>query len=752
MGKLAKYSRRAFLIGVTAIAGGVAFGVYETRKSLPNPLHPGPGQATLNPYILIDAQGVTIITPRAEMGQGVQTTLAALVAEELDVEWVQIRTLHGPAAQAYYNGAILGMALPFKDYALKGWQESAKSATEFLPKMLGLQVTGGSTSMIDGFEKMRLAGATGREMLKQAASARMDVPADTLRTHAGQVIAPSGAALPYTDLAADAARQSVPRGLKLRPRAEWKYLGRDMPRVDLVAKSTGTAEYGADIRLAGMKFATLRMNPHRAGMQRFDASAAQSMPGVEKIVDLGDGVAVIATNTWLAMQAAQAIEIDWQPAAYPAYTAGLRAAIEAALDGSANSHLRDDGNAAKRIKSAADTPGAKVLRASYSVPYLAHATMEPMNATALYTKDALTLWSGNQAPIIARDKAAEAVGLKPAQVSVHTPYMGGGFGRRPEPDFSIYAARVAQAMPGVPVKTMWSREEDMTHDYYRPAAFARFEGVVENGTARALDARIAAPSVTRQSGLRLSGFAAPGPDKGHVEGAFDQPYGIPDYSVRGYLADVTVPVGFWRSVGNSFNGFFHESFIDEMAHAAGADPLEFRLALIRPVHTPSAKLLEKLREISGWRGKTPKGVGRGVAFTYSFGTAVGEVIEVRDTPDGIAITEAWIACDPGIALDPRNIRAQMKSAMIFGLSAAVAGEITFADGATEQQNFPDYDALRMNTAPRITVAVLENNPRIGGVGEPGTPPAAPALANALFDLTGTRARALPLGQTFDFAV
>ena len=250
----------------------------------------------------------------------------------------------------------------------------------------------------------------------------------------------------------------------------------------------------------------------------------------------------------------------------------------------------------------------------------------------------------------------------------------------------------------------------------------------------------------------MAGFAPPGPDKAHLEGAFDQPYAIPNYRVAGYLADLDVPVGYWRSVGNSLNGFFHESFIDELAHAAGRDPLEFRLELMRPAHAPSAALLEAVSEMSGWSGKTPEDTGMGVAFTYSFGTPVAQVVEVKDTEDGIRIPRAWIACDPGRALDPRNIRAQMMSGLIFGLSAGVFGEITFADGMVEQGNFPDYDALRMHTAPAVEVRILENNPGMGGVGEPGMPPSIPALANALYDLTGTRARSLPLASQFNFAL
>jgi isoquinoline 1-oxidoreductase beta subunit len=293
----------------------------------------------------------------------------------------------------------------------------------------------------------------------------------------------------------------------------------------------------------------------------------------------------------------------------------------------------------------------------------------------------------------------------------------------------------------------------MSHDYYRPAGIARFKGRVENGQATALWGRLAVPGVMASAGPRLFGFAPPGPDKGSVEGAADQPYGIANYRFDGHLADLSVPLGFWRSVGNSMNGFFHESFIDELAHAAGADPLAFRLALIRPVHEPSAMVLDKVRDMSGWETLKRPGFGRGVAFTYSFGTPVAQVIEVQQLESVIKVTRAWIACDPGLALDPGNIEAQMFGGMNYGLSAAMFGEITFADHEVQQLNFPDYDGVRMHTAPAVQVAILQNNGKfgqIGGVGEPGTSPAAAALANALFDLTGTRARELPLSKSFSF--
>ncbi len=753
MGRLARYTRRAVLLGSAAVAGGVAFGYWQYRRELPNPLRPAPGQAVLNPYLIIDAEGITVIAPRAEMGQGNQSTLAALVAEELEVPWDAVRVLHGPPAQAYYNGALIAGHRTFRDGDAGVMQGLAEAAGEILPKMLGMQVTGGSTAVIDAFDKMRLAGASARETLKVAAARRLGLPVAALAAAGGAIRAPDGTVLGYGELAEEAARIEPVRGVALKPRAQWKLLGRSLPRTDMVAKCTGTAEFGADIRLPGMLFATVRMNPKLGGgMVSFDAGAAEAMPGVEAVLDLGDGIAVVARNTWLAFQAAEAVRIDWGEAPYPPATGRIMAEIARALDDRPNSVLQDVGDVEGALSGAAESGNATVIEAEYRVPYLAHATMEPMNGTALFVPgERLDIWCGTQAPLLARDKAAKIAGLKKDRVHVHVPFLGGGFGRRAEPDAALLAARVAVQLPGVPVKVMWSREEDMRHDFYRPAAIARMRGAVAGGRALALDAKIAAPSVSRQSMQRIAGFAPPGPDREHVAGAIDQPWAIPNYRIAGHLADVAVPVGFWRSVASSFNGFFHECFLDEMAHAAGRDPLEFRLELARAAHAPSAKLLETVARMSDWANK-PAGTGRGVAMTWSFSTPVAEVVEVAESPDGIRITRAWVACDVGTALDPGNIRAQMQGGLIFGLSAAVSGEISFEGGEVEQFNFPDYDPLRMNTAPQIQVEVLENNHHIGGVGEPGTPPAAPALANALFDLTGRRARELPLSKTFDFAV
>ncbi|MCU4653661.1 molybdopterin-dependent oxidoreductase [Roseibacterium sp. SDUM158016] len=747
MANWGRIARRTFLIGSAAIAGGVAFGVWQYRRELPNPLEPGEGQATLNPWILIDQEGVTLIAARAEMGQGVYTTLPALIAEELDVAWEDIRVMHGPAAQAYYNGALMTHALPVNDYERTGFQDAMIEALTILPKTLGLQVTGGSTSTIDAYEKLRMAGATARETLKQAASERLGIPVANLATRDGRVIAPGGIEVPYADLGETAATMDPPRHVPLRPASEWRYLGRAMPRTDMVAKVTGTAEFGIDVRLPGMKFATVRMSPRLGGtMESFDATAALAMPGVERVIDLGTGIAVVATNTWLAFRAADAVEIAWGPAPYPETGEALLDAIRASLDEAPNSTLRDDGDVDGMEISGDD----RVVEAEYTVPWLAHATMEPMNATALFTGDALEIWAGSQSPGFAEKAAAEAVGLDADAVTCHVTYLGGGFGRRGEVDYAVLAARVAAEMPGAPVQVTWSREEDMRHDFYRPAAVARMRGIIRGGFAQALDGKVAAPSVTRQSTKRLSGTAPPGPDKGHVEGMFNQPYAIPNYRVTGHLTDLAVPVGFWRSVGNSFNGFFMESFIDEMARAAGRDPLAFRLDLAEREHAPSAGVLEAVAQMSNWTGSPRRGVGRGVAMTYSFHTPVAVVVEVSDRDGDVSIDKAWVACDVGTALDPDIIRQQMEGGLVYGLSAAAMEEITFADGEVQQWNFPDYDALRIHTCPEIEVRILETQDHLGGVGEPATPPAMPALANAVYDLTGERIRDLPLSRRVRF--
>jgi len=492
-----------------------------------------------------------------------------------------------------------------------------------------------------------------------------------------------------------------------------------------------------------MLYATVKMNPRLGGaMSAYDDSEAKAMRGYLKTVDLGGGVAVIADNTWRAFEAAKAIECDWEDAPYPPSTEAIFETVEASFtDAQQDNRLTDAGD----VDAVLD--GAKLIEAEYRVPILAHATMEPLNAVAWLRDGNLDIWAGNQAPTKAKEDGAAIAGVDLENVNVHTTYLGGGFGRKVELDFIHYAVQVAKEAGGKPVKVTWSREEDMCHDFYRPPAIARFRGAVESGAPIACDGKIASPSVLAAMMGRL-GIPAGGPDKLIVDGAYGQPYAIPNYRITGYRSVPTLPISSWRSVGASFNGFFHESFMDELAHAADVDPVEMRLKLMN--HDVSRKVLEAVAEMSDWGSPLEEGKGRGVAYTLSFNVPTAEVVEVSMTEDGIKVDKAWIAADVGTALDPGILETQLSSGLIFGLTAAIQGEITLEDGEIQQTNFHDYDGLRINQAPEIAVKILENGDRITGIGEPGTPPAPAALANAIFAATGKRIRELPLNKHIDF--
>ncbi len=755
MGKIAKYTRRGFLgLGIAA-AGGLAVGYYYYKKPYPNPLPDTlvEGDFSFTPYVIIGSDNaITIITPRAEMGQGIHTTLAALVAEELDVDMDQISTDHGPAASAYYNGAMMKEGAPFPFFEDGFMAETARGAMGVLGKFLALQVTGGSSATIDGFEKMREAGAAARAVLLAAAAKRWGVEADSLTTARAEVISQSGERLTYGDLAAEAAKLTLPKPPALKDPSAWRILGKSQPRVELREKVTGAPIYGIDVQLPDMLYATVAMAPRfGAKAKSADEVAAMAVPGVLNVVEIitstGYGFGIIASNTWAAFEGARALAPTWESADYPADTAGLKALWNEALDKGASFTLGGEGDPEAAMQ------GAEVIEAHYSLPYLAHTTMEPMNATAQFKNGKLQLWLGTQAPGIAAMATAKLLGIGTEDVEVVTTRLGGGFGRRTEVDVPLYAAAIAAQTGGKPVKVTWSREEDIRHDTYRPMAEARLRGTLKDGLPEALDYRVAAPSINKS----VMGRTFPdlgdrsGPDRSILDGSFDQPFSWPHSRFAAHQVDTDIPVGFWRSVGNSINGFVQESFLDEMAVAGGQDPLAMRLAMMKDErHAPAREVLKAVAEMANWGQALPEGVGQGMAHTLSFGTWVAEVVQVDMRSGAVKVDKIWAVADPGLVLDPANFEAQVSSAIIYGLSAAIGQEITFADGRVTQENFYDYDALRMAGVPPIEVALLENSPRMGGAGEPGTPPIAAALGNAIFAASGQRLRALPFSNEVDF--
>ncbi len=748
MGKAGKIARRSFLIGSASIVGGVAFGAYLAKRPVANPLLEdlAQGEAAITPYVKIDAQGITLITPRADKGQGAYALQANLIAEELDIDPAKATLTPGQPGPAYYNAAVLEEGVPFPAYD-DSWIAQRVRGMMVLPaRLMEMQLTGGSSTAKDSYVKLRMAGAIARETLKQAAAELHGLARHTLTTEDGHVILPDGTRIPYTDLAAKAATIDPVRDVTLRDASQWRILGKPGQRLDIMAKSTGTEHYGIDLRLPGMLHATVRANPGLGGdVASFDASQAETMRGVQKILPIQHGIGVLADNTWRAIQAANAIDIEWGPAPYPINSEAIWDELNATLDNPdrRDHRQRNDGDVEQALSNG--TP----IAADYRLPYLAHAPLEPMNAIVRVTDTACDIWTGTQIPIFVRNHAADLTGLDRDQVHVHVQPMGGSFGHRLEDTHVVQAVELAMAVKGTPVKLTWSREEDMTHDYPRPAAVARARGTVSDGKVETFDLSVASSSVVESWFGRLMG-PVPGPDASITAGAWDQPFDIPNYRVTGYRAPEMVPVSSWRSVGASGNGFLHDCFLDELIHAAGADPLAERIRLC--MHEPSRKVLEAVGEMCGWDGPSPApGVGRGVAFCLSFGTPCAQVVEVAQTEDGLRLQKLWVAADIGLVLDPVNTQAQIFGGALFGLAHAMNCELTYEDFAAQQENFWDYEGLRINQVPEVEVRVLTNMPGVRGIGEPGVPPSAPALANAIFAATGKRIREMPLNRHVDFA-
>ncbi|KIN64246.1 Aldehyde oxidase and xanthine dehydrogenase, molybdopterin binding protein [Sulfitobacter noctilucicola] len=746
MGRVKTIARRSFLIGSAAVLGGVAFGTYMYKREVDNPLEQGlaDGEVTFNPYVRIDANAVTLITPRADVGQGAYSIQAHLIAEELDVDLDAVRIEPGPPSAAYYNGVVAAEGMPIAATSETFLARTGRGASDVVGKLMGLQITGGSTTVPDMYDRLRMAGAVARETLITAAAQQTGLERSTLKTANGAVILPDGTSLSYVDLAGTAAEMPVSDEVALRDPSTWRHLGKPHMRTDIVAKSTGTQDYGIDMRMEGMVHATTRTNPALGGgINSFDASAAENMRGVRAVLPITGGIAVVADNTWRAFQAAQAVTCEWGPSPYIGETEKQFDEVASSFtEDRQDSRFKDEGD----VEAALD--GADVMEAEYRIPYLAHAPLEPMSVVVKLSDGRLDIWTGTQIPRFMQANAAKLTGLDADDVHVHVLMSGGSFGRRLEDDYVSQAVEIAMQIRDTPIQMVWQREEDMTHDFPRPLAIARMRGAASSDGIAAYDLSIAAPSVVASSMERL-GQPAMGPDVAIVAGAWDQPFAIPDYRVTGYRVPPMVPISSWRSVGASGNGFLHECFVDEMCHAAGIDPLAERLRLC--THEPSRKVLEAVGDMSGWDMPLEEGRGRGLAFVLAFGVPVAQVVEVTDMENGIRIDKVFVAADVGRVLDPVNFEAQLSGGVIWGLGHAMNCEITYEGGVPQQDNYHVFEGMRLHQSPVVEVRGLENGDKIKGIGEPGVPPSAPALGNAIFAATGKRIRTLPFSNSVDFA-
>lgn len=746
MSRVKTIARRTFLIGSAAIAGGVAFGAYVVAREPDNPLaaQAMQGDAVFNPWVKINAEGITFVTPHTDLGQGAASMQATLIAEELDVGLDQVTTTMGVPAAAYYNTALAAEAVPFRSNDNGFAAEAMRSTMGAVMKVFGAQVTGGSTSVPDSFDKLRRAGAVARETLKLAASEETGIPVANLRTERGAVILPDGTEMSYTTLAPTAAALDPVKDVALRDPSEWRLIGKQIQRLDIAPKSTGTQIYGIDLKVDGMKHASVRMNPRKgAAMLGFDATRAETMRGVERIVALPYGVAAVADNTWRAFRALDEIEIDWDEAAFPAEQAEHWAEVAASFtEQRLDKEWRNDGDIEGALAN------GERLEAEYRAPYVAHQPLEPLSAIALVTREKVDIWAAHQLPRFVQQRVAGKLDMETEQVHLHNQYAGGSFGHRLEFDNIDVAVDVAAEMPGVPIKLTFSREEDFAQDYNRQIGMARGRGSFADGQVMALDLDIATVSASRSQSGRL-GAPVPGPDTQIPAGAWNMRYALPNLRVRAYAVPELAPTSSWRSVGASTAGFFAEGFLDELIVAAGADPMAERLRL---VSDPDARaVLEAVAEMSNWGEELPAGTGRGVALVTSFGVPTAEVVEVRNTDEGLRVTRVWIAAEVGRVVDPVMFENVVAGGVIWGLGHAMNSEITYSDGRAEQNNYHMAEGMRLRQCPAIEVRGLENGETVRGIGEPPVPPAAPALANAIYAATGKRLRQMPFFHEVDFA-
>ncbi len=699
-------SRRSFLKTSAAVTGGLLMAV-----NLPGTLGQAMAAGTVstpNAWVHIaDDNTITILSAHSEMGQGVHTSMPMLVAEELNVDLSQIKVVDAPPGEAYVNA------------------------------LLGAQITGGSTSVRGSWEKLRVAGAQVREMLVSAAAAEWKVDRAQIKADKGMLIGPNGKKATYGAMAAAASKLPVPEKPAIKDPKDFRIVGKRTKRLDTPAKTNGTAEFGIDVKLPGMVYATIVQCPVIGGkVKSFDGAQAKAMPGVQAVVQVSDGVAVVADSWWRAKKAAEKLSIQWDEGAVASISDAsmLEGNRAAAKSGKVIPIIASKGDVAKAIGGA-----AKMLEAEYITPMQSHSPLEPMNFTAHVQGNKALLIGPTQFQQGAHGAVAGALGLKPEDVTLKTTYLGGGFGRRLELDFVVQAAEISKAV-GKPVKLVWTREEDMTHDYYRPMGVNNVKaGLDASGMPVGVHFKVTSQSITQ----RAFGLPKETLDPFMAEAAVTG-YNVPNTQHDLVIHDTGFRVGYWRAVRHSMNAFANESFVDEMAKAAGQDPYAYRMKMLegKPRY---ANVLKLAAEKAGWGKPVAKGRARGIALMEGYDSYMAQVAEVSLNKDGsVKVHKVTVAADVGHMVNPDTVEAQLQSSIIFGMGAVLKHQITMANGRVKESNYNTYEPVRMHETPQIDIVLVKSTEKPGGIGEPGTAVAAPAIANAVAALTGKRVRRLPL--------
>ncbi len=730
--------RRGFIITGGIVGGGLLVGIgglTHVNRKIAQYSGYGMGEGTsLNAFVRISPDNtITLAVSKTEMGQGVYTALPQLIAEELEVEMSQIKVVH-PQPEGPYANLFMAHEAPRDPF---GDLTMMQKVFAYVPNI----ITGGSTSVRDDYDHLRVVGAMAREMLRSAAANKWGVDINRCKAENGNIAnLDTEEQLSYGELAPEAAKEKAPKNPPLKKQSEFKLVGKSVARLDIPEKVNGRAVFGLDVRPENMKFAVIRHPSEVAGkiLAVSNRDEVEKMPGVLGVVQIDEGVAVVAETTWHARLGSDALQLEEEtPTPVDAIPQ-----LKASLKGDPAKIWEDLGDIEKVL-----SDSDQVLESSYEVPYLAHACMEPLNCTVLVDGDHAEAWTGNQSSTFIINGVYEGAGISKDKIICHTTYLGGGFGRRGETDFVLEAAKVAKHFPGTPVQLVYTREEDMRNDTYRPAVVAELSAGLSTKGITGWKKKVGAQGAL--AGLFARNIPMmpmkPEDDPSSTEGMRDLPYKMEAAYTDLSTVDLPMTVGTWRSVGHSQNAFFTECFMDECAHALGKDPYELRHEMLdeSPRH---AAVLDKLAEISNWKVDPDPGTFRGLALHKSFGSIVGEVVEIRLDGKKIKIDRVYCVIDCGRTVNPAIIESQMQSGIVYGLTAALFGEIEVKDGKIIQSNFPNYEMVTMKSMPEVVTHIMEVDEYPGGVGEPGTPPIAPALVNTIFAATGERIRSLPLSK------